>query len=110
MFKKILVPVDLTDVHQPALDIAARLAKENDGEVTLLHVVEVISEVGPRKTGISTPVSNRRPATTSCGLATILKSAWCPDGRRLSSATRPGDRALCWGDRGRSDRAEIAPD
>ena len=45
MFKKILIPVDLTDVHQPALDIAARLAKENDGEVTLLHVVEVINEV-----------------------------------------------------------------
>jgi universal stress protein A len=39
------VPVDLTDVHQGALDIAARLAKEHDGEVTLLHVVEVISEV-----------------------------------------------------------------
>jgi nucleotide-binding universal stress UspA family protein len=45
VFKKILIPVDLTDVHQPALEIAARLAQENDGEVTLLHVVEVISEV-----------------------------------------------------------------
>jgi nucleotide-binding universal stress UspA family protein len=45
VFKNILVPVDLTDMHQPALDIAARLAKENDGEVTLLHVVEVIGEV-----------------------------------------------------------------
>jgi nucleotide-binding universal stress UspA family protein len=45
MFKNILVPVDLTDVHQPALEIAARLAKANDGEVTVLHVVEVISEV-----------------------------------------------------------------
>jgi nucleotide-binding universal stress UspA family protein len=45
MFKKILIPVDLTDMHQPALDISARLAKENDGEVTLLHVVEVIAEV-----------------------------------------------------------------
>ena len=31
MFKNILVPVDLTDVHQPALEIAARLAKEHDG-------------------------------------------------------------------------------
>jgi nucleotide-binding universal stress UspA family protein len=45
MFKNILVPVDLTDAHQPALDIAARLAKENEGEVILLHVVEVIAEV-----------------------------------------------------------------
>jgi nucleotide-binding universal stress UspA family protein len=45
VFKNILVPVDLTDVHQPALEIAARLAQETDGEVTLLHVVEVIGEV-----------------------------------------------------------------
>jgi hypothetical protein len=45
VFKNILVPVDLTDTHQPVLEIAARLAQENDGEVTLLHVVEVISEV-----------------------------------------------------------------
>ena len=45
VFKHILVPVDLTDTHQPALEIAARLAQANDGEVTLLHVVEAISEV-----------------------------------------------------------------
>jgi nucleotide-binding universal stress UspA family protein len=45
MFQKILVPVDLTDAHQPALDIAARLAQGGAGAVTLLHVIEVISEV-----------------------------------------------------------------
>ena len=45
MVPKILVPVDLADVPQAAWDIAARLAKANDGEVTLLPVVEVISEV-----------------------------------------------------------------
>jgi nucleotide-binding universal stress UspA family protein len=42
MFKKILVPVDLTDTHQQAIDIAAQLASEGGGQVTLLHVVEVI--------------------------------------------------------------------
>jgi nucleotide-binding universal stress UspA family protein len=42
MFKKILVPVDLSDTHQRALEIAGRLAHANDGQVTLLHVVEVI--------------------------------------------------------------------
>jgi universal stress protein A len=42
MFKKILVPVDLSDTHQQAIEIAARLADESDGQVTLLHVVEVI--------------------------------------------------------------------
>ena len=42
MFKKILVPVDLSDTHQQAVEIAARLAGESEGQVTLLHVVEVI--------------------------------------------------------------------
>ena len=42
MFKKILVPIDLSDSHQQAIEIAAKLAGEGDGQVTLLHVVEVI--------------------------------------------------------------------
>jgi len=42
VFEKILVPVDLSDTHQQALEIAARLAGESRGQVTLLHVVEVI--------------------------------------------------------------------
>jgi nucleotide-binding universal stress UspA family protein len=42
VFKKILVPVDLSDTHQQAIEIAGRLAGEGDGQVTLLHVVEVI--------------------------------------------------------------------
>jgi nucleotide-binding universal stress UspA family protein len=42
MFKNILMPVDLTDRHQPALDIAARLATDGAGAVTLLHVIEII--------------------------------------------------------------------
>ena len=45
MFTKILVPVDLTDKHQQALEIAARLANESGGEVTLVHVVEVIGDL-----------------------------------------------------------------
>ncbi len=45
MFTKILVPVDLSDKHQQALDIAARLASESGSEVTLIHVVETIGEL-----------------------------------------------------------------
>jgi universal stress protein A len=41
--------VDLTDRHQQALDIAARLGKESAGEITLLHVVEVIPGIWPRE-------------------------------------------------------------
>jgi nucleotide-binding universal stress UspA family protein len=42
MFAKILVPVDLTDTHQQAIEIATQLASESGGQVILLHVVEVI--------------------------------------------------------------------
>ncbi len=41
MFDHILVPVDLTDRNSRALEAAARLAGE-DGEVTLLHVIETL--------------------------------------------------------------------
>jgi nucleotide-binding universal stress UspA family protein len=42
MFQKILVPVDLTDRHQRAMEIAARLASRSGGAITLLHVIEMI--------------------------------------------------------------------
>jgi nucleotide-binding universal stress UspA family protein len=43
MFKQILVPVDLTDAHGRALDIAAGLAAQGGGQVTVLHVIELIA-------------------------------------------------------------------
>jgi nucleotide-binding universal stress UspA family protein len=45
MFKKILLPVNLTDKHQWALDVAADLAWQSRGEIVLLHVIEVIHGV-----------------------------------------------------------------
>jgi universal stress protein A len=45
MFKKILVPVDLSDLHQQAMEIAEALAAESGGEVILLHVSEVIPDL-----------------------------------------------------------------
>ncbi len=42
MFKNILVPLDLTDKHQSALAIAAHLAKQSQGHVVLIHVIEAI--------------------------------------------------------------------
>src|SRR5688572_23265255 len=44
MFRNILVPVDLTDRHGPAVAIAGRLAA-GGGAVTLLHVIELIHGV-----------------------------------------------------------------
>jgi len=42
MFKRILIPVDLAAVHEPAVRMAAKLAQTNNGSITLLHVVELI--------------------------------------------------------------------
>jgi nucleotide-binding universal stress UspA family protein len=42
MFKKILVPIDLTDKYGRTLEVAAHMAAQARGEVTLLHVIELI--------------------------------------------------------------------
>jgi nucleotide-binding universal stress UspA family protein len=41
MFRKVLVPVDLTEKNNDAVDAAAELAGR-EGNVTLLHVIEAI--------------------------------------------------------------------
>jgi nucleotide-binding universal stress UspA family protein len=42
MYKKILLPLDLTDRHEAALQSAVQLARHSNGEVILLHVIELI--------------------------------------------------------------------
>jgi nucleotide-binding universal stress UspA family protein len=42
MFKKLLLPLDLTDRHEAALEIAAEQARQSRGEVCLLHVIEIM--------------------------------------------------------------------
>ncbi len=42
MFKHILVPTDLTDRDRKSMEIAVKMARENAGNITLLHVVETI--------------------------------------------------------------------
>jgi nucleotide-binding universal stress UspA family protein len=42
MFKNILLPLDLTDKHQAALEQTAELALQSGGKVTLFHVIETI--------------------------------------------------------------------
>lgn len=43
MFKTLLVPLDLTDKHGPAIDRAVELAKASGGRIILAHVIETIS-------------------------------------------------------------------
>ena len=42
MFQRILVPGDLTQKNVQAVETARDLAAENDGTVTLLHVIETL--------------------------------------------------------------------
>ena len=42
MFKKILLPIDLSNRHGPALKIGRALATQNHAEIVLLHVIELI--------------------------------------------------------------------
>ena len=44
MFKNILVPSDLTERNQKAIDIAFNMAQANHALVTLLHVIETVEE------------------------------------------------------------------
>ena len=49
MFKKILLPIDMSDRHQQALDATLELAGRSGGEVVLLHVIEVIAGLPPEE-------------------------------------------------------------
>jgi nucleotide-binding universal stress UspA family protein len=42
MFRKIMVPIDLSDAKNSALRIAKKMAAQNNAHLTLLHVIEKI--------------------------------------------------------------------
>ncbi|TRW21868.1 universal stress protein [Flavobacterium zepuense] len=44
--KKILVPTDFSDHAEYALKVAAQIARENDGEIVLIHLVELPGQEG----------------------------------------------------------------
>jgi nucleotide-binding universal stress UspA family protein len=43
MFKKMLLPLDLTDRHAHVLKMAGELASQSGGELILFHVIETIA-------------------------------------------------------------------
>ncbi len=47
MFQRILLPIDLTDRHQAAIDAAIELATREGGAIALLHVIEQIAGLSP---------------------------------------------------------------
>jgi len=44
MFKNILVPTDFSEKSQQALEVAVEIAQLDRGNVTLLHVIETLSQ------------------------------------------------------------------
>jgi len=44
MFKRILIPTDLTERNRKAMEIALRMATEERAGITLLHVIETIED------------------------------------------------------------------
>ncbi|MBD3676372.1 MAG: universal stress protein [Planctomycetaceae bacterium] len=48
-FQHLLVPLDFTNKNQPALEIAFEIAVQNQARVTLLHVIETLSELEDRE-------------------------------------------------------------
>ena len=46
MYKRILVPIDGSKTSQHALDTALAIAKESDGQVRVLHLVEELTYLG----------------------------------------------------------------
>ena len=45
VYKHLLVPVDFTDSNQAALEVTAQLARPDETEVTLIHVIDTIDYV-----------------------------------------------------------------
>jgi nucleotide-binding universal stress UspA family protein len=48
VFKRILCPMDFSPAARSALDVALHLARQADGVVTVVHVVEWLAEEEPR--------------------------------------------------------------
>jgi nucleotide-binding universal stress UspA family protein len=51
--KRILVPIDFSDVTPPMLDLARQLAKAFDAEINLVHVKELTAAAAPGTLGYS---------------------------------------------------------
>lgn len=80
MFKKILLPVDLSNRNGPALEIGQNLARRNQGEIVLLHVIELIDglslaeEKGFYRKLENAAVKHMKKLETRVGLRTAPRS------------------------------------
>lgn len=89
MFKKVLLPVDLSDRHERALQVAADLARQAQGEIELLHVIEVMA-------GLSLEDEQQFYRR----LESIAENHLAKLGQQLESAQVPWKRTVVFGSRG----------
>ena len=87
MFKRILVPIDLSDRNTRALDVALELARQSRARVTLCHVVQRVRDV---------PAAElrdfyRRLEATSVGTLTRVA-------KRFTARDVPVDNVVCIGE------------
>jgi len=88
MFKRILVPVDLTLKSMPAVDLARNLSSQDGAEVILLHVIETIEHV---EFAELKPFYDRLEASARKGLDDIST--------KFGPGNAPVDKAIVYGHR-----------
>jgi universal stress protein A len=101
-YNHILAPVDFHGHSLDALEVAAQIARQNDGEVTLLHVVPMDEPIGGRMYDDDFKLQAQKDATRLAELAPqVLK------GIRYSVLTEIGDPATAIIDTAKSRAADV---
>jgi len=88
MFKRIVVPVDLTERSLAAVDAAFNLAQKMESEVILLHVIETIEHI---------QIDEMKPFYER--LATSAQAGLLEFSERFEAEDFPVERALLYGHR-----------
>ncbi len=79
MFRRILVPVDLTEKNRSAVEAAAEQARASSAPITLLHVIETIQ--GATYEEFESFYATHRGLTRRVGLRKQVTSVSCQTGR-----------------------------
>ena len=61
--KKILVPTDFSDHSEYALRVAAQIAREHDGEIYLMHMLELPNHGNDAVIGSGSEIHQKSPRT-----------------------------------------------
>jgi nucleotide-binding universal stress UspA family protein len=87
VFKRILVPIDLSDRNTRTIDVALELARQNRALVILCHVIQSVRDVPSAELR---KFYNRLEATSAGTLARVAK--------RFKAREVPADTVVCIGE------------